>query len=233
VGCAAPERLVVPDVAFYRDLILRGVQPALDLGCATGRLVLGHLQEGLDVDGVDVAPEMLARVRAKVAELGLAPRLYQRSMDTLDLPRRHGTIVVSSSTFQLLTDHPFNPTGNRAIPQVATEVEQARRWRRGERGKSAMGGCLGWACTLALVLALHACASPPAADSAAGGVGTVEAAATKPVGSVEALVIRVRGKNYSVVGEANTRLTDADIEAALGPYQAPKTWSAAVQPWTA
>jgi hypothetical protein len=96
-----------------------------------------------------------------------------------------------------------------------------------------MGGCLGWACTLALVLALHACASPPAADSAAGGVGTVEAAATKPVGSVEALVIRVRGKNYSVVGEANTRLTDADIEAALGPYQAPKTWSAAVQPWTA
>jgi SAM-dependent methyltransferase len=99
-----PNASLWPDIAFYRDVILASGQPALDVGCATGRLVLAYLQDGLDVDGVDVSPEMLAVYRAKAAERGLEPTLYQQSMEALDLPRRYGTIVVSSSTFQLLTD---------------------------------------------------------------------------------------------------------------------------------
>ena len=37
-------------------------QPVLDVGCATGRLILTYLEEGIDADGVDVSPEMLAIV---------------------------------------------------------------------------------------------------------------------------------------------------------------------------
>ncbi|CAA9269667.1 MAG: hypothetical protein AVDCRST_MAG77-3128 [uncultured Chloroflexi bacterium] len=93
-----------PDVAFYKEIILSSGEPALDVGCATGRLVLAYRAEGLDVDGVDVSPEMLEVCRAKAREQGISANLYEQRMETLDLPRRYRTIVVSSSTFQLLTD---------------------------------------------------------------------------------------------------------------------------------
>lgn len=92
------------DRPLFRDLILRHGQPALDVGCATGRLLLDYRAEGLDVDGVEISPEMLALCEAKARERDLQVTIYQQSMEDLDLPRRYGTILVPSSTFQLLTD---------------------------------------------------------------------------------------------------------------------------------
>jgi ubiquinone/menaquinone biosynthesis C-methylase UbiE len=93
------------DVAFYRDAVLASGQPALDVGCATGRLVLAYLEEGIDTDAVDVSPEMLAIVRRKAVARGadVSGRLFQQAMEALALPRRYRTILVSSSSFQLLT----------------------------------------------------------------------------------------------------------------------------------
>lgn len=94
-----------PDVDFYRDAVQASGQPVLDVGCATGRLVLAFLEAGLDADGVDVSPEMLALARRAAAARGLdvSGRLHQQAMEALVLPRRYRTILVSSSTFQLLT----------------------------------------------------------------------------------------------------------------------------------
>ncbi len=92
-----------PDRPFYRSIIERAGQPALDVGCGTGRLLLDYLAAGIDVDGVDNSPEMLALCRQKAAALGIDPRLFEQSMETLDLPRRYGTTFVPSSSFQLLT----------------------------------------------------------------------------------------------------------------------------------
>jgi ubiquinone/menaquinone biosynthesis C-methylase UbiE len=92
------------DRTLFRDLILRSGQPALDVGCATGRLILDYLAQGLDVDGVDCSPEMLALCRQKADQRGLRPTLYRQEMERLDLPRRYRTILVPSSTFQLVTD---------------------------------------------------------------------------------------------------------------------------------
>jgi SAM-dependent methyltransferase len=92
-----------PDRAFFRDLILRSGQPALDVGCGTGRLLLDYLAEGLDVDGVDNSPEMLARCRQKAARPGLRPSLFLQEMERLELARRYRTIIVPSSSFQLVT----------------------------------------------------------------------------------------------------------------------------------
>ena len=105
------------DRPFYRDIIRVSGQPALDIGCGTGRLLLDYLVDGIDIDGVDVSPEMLEICRQKAQKLGLHPTLYQQHMQALDLPRSYRTIIVPSSSFQLITD-----------PQDAAEAMQ-RFWR--------------------------------------------------------------------------------------------------------
>lgn len=132
------------DRAFYRDVIRESGQPVLDVGCGTGRLLLDYLADGIDIDGVDNSPEMLALCREKAEELGLHPTLYQQSMESLDIPRTYRTIIVPSSSFQLLTDlnaaaeamrrffHHLEPGGTLVMPfmilwqgtstaQIATE----------------------------------------------------------------------------------------------------------------
>lgn len=95
-----------PDRPCYRQIIETNGGPALDVGCGTGRLTLDYLQAGLDVDGVDNSPEMLEICRRKAADLNIdvTNRLHLQDMHTLDLPRTYATIIVPSSTFQLLTD---------------------------------------------------------------------------------------------------------------------------------
>jgi SAM-dependent methyltransferase len=95
------------DRFFYREFIAECGEPVLDIGCGTGRLLLDYMQDGVDMDGVDNSPEMLALCRQKASELGLDPALYQQSMEDLDLPRKYKVILVPSSSFQLLTGENF------------------------------------------------------------------------------------------------------------------------------
>ena len=92
------------DRFFYRDAIARYGQPVLDVGCGTGRLLLDYLAQGIDVDGVDNSPEMLALCRAKAQARGLAPQLYEQALETLALPRTYRTIIIPSSTLQLIVE---------------------------------------------------------------------------------------------------------------------------------
>src|SRR5436190_19140465 len=74
------------DLAYYRDAITSLPGPALDLACGTGRLLIPYHQAGLDVEGADSSPEMLAICRRKAAEAGLSPVLHQQLMQELELP---------------------------------------------------------------------------------------------------------------------------------------------------
>jgi len=73
------------DRFFYKEAIAQSGQPVLDVGCGTGRLLLDFLADGIDADGVDNSPEMLARCRQKADTLGLRPRLYEQPMEALEL----------------------------------------------------------------------------------------------------------------------------------------------------
>jgi SAM-dependent methyltransferase len=83
-----------PEIAYFQTFIEQDGEPALDVACGTGRLLVPYLQAGLDVDGCDISPDMLALCRERAEREGLSPTLYAQPMHQLDLPRRYRTIIV-------------------------------------------------------------------------------------------------------------------------------------------
>jgi SAM-dependent methyltransferase len=90
------------DRFMWLDIIKKYGQPVLDVGCSSGRLILDFLVQGIDIDGVDISPEMIALCRQNAERKGLKPNLYNQSMTELNLPRKYKTILVPSSSHQLL-----------------------------------------------------------------------------------------------------------------------------------
>lgn len=80
------------EALYFRTIIERSGQPALDLGCGSGRLLLPCLQAGLDVDGCDYSADMLAECQKHAEKGGFTLGLYAQAMHELDLPRRYRTI---------------------------------------------------------------------------------------------------------------------------------------------
>jgi SAM-dependent methyltransferase len=83
-----------PEIAYFRRFIEDGGEPAVDVGCGTGRLLIPYLRDGLDVDGCDVSPDMIALCSEQASREGLSPNLFVQPMHELDLPRAYRTIVV-------------------------------------------------------------------------------------------------------------------------------------------
>lgn len=82
------------ETGYYGAAIRRFGEPALDLGCGTGRILLPLVAEGLDVDGADVSGDMIAYAQAGADALGVAPGLFVQAGHELDLPRRYRTIYL-------------------------------------------------------------------------------------------------------------------------------------------
>jgi len=83
-----------PEIEYFRRFIEDDGQPALDVACGTGRLLLPYLHAGLDVDGCDVSEDMIGLCRERAEREGLSPTLFVQAMHELDPPRSYRTIVV-------------------------------------------------------------------------------------------------------------------------------------------
>lgn len=84
---------------FYVELARDAKGPVLDIGCGTGRILFPCLQAGVDIEGLDLFEGMLARLRAKAAELGLSPRLHRASMSDFSLQRRFALVMIPFNAF--------------------------------------------------------------------------------------------------------------------------------------
>jgi SAM-dependent methyltransferase len=130
------------DRAFFLGLIRERGEPVLDVGCGTGRLLLDYLAAGIDVDGIEISPEMLDILRAKAEARGLdvSGRIHEGAMQRFDLARRYRTVIVPSSSFQLLVDQAdaidamrrfvahLEPGGTLAMPFIRLERAYDERW---------------------------------------------------------------------------------------------------------
>lgn len=125
------------DRFFFLDVVKKYGQPVLDVGCGTGRILLDFMQQDIDIDGIDNSPEMLARLRQKAEALGLQPTVYRQEMETLALPRNYQTILVPSSSFQLLLDEKLPPLAIRRfyehlLPGGVLAMPFMTLWREGD-----------------------------------------------------------------------------------------------------
>jgi SAM-dependent methyltransferase len=84
---------------FYVGLAKAAGGPVLDVGCGTGRILLPCLQAGVDIEGLDLFPGMLQRLREKAATLGLKPTLHQADMAVFRVPRRFALIIIPFNAF--------------------------------------------------------------------------------------------------------------------------------------
>jgi SAM-dependent methyltransferase len=133
------------EIPYFQAFVERG-QPALDVGCGTGRLLLPFLRAGLDVDGCDVSADMIALCREKAARDGLSPNLHVQAMHELELPRRYRTIFVCGS-FGLGSDrgrdrealrvfHQHLEPGGTLLIDIEVPYADAKQWSywlKGER----------------------------------------------------------------------------------------------------
>jgi len=98
------------ELDFLQTLIVRVGQPALDLGCGAGRLLVPLRQAGIEVDGVDISQDMLAVCKAKLEAKGLDAGLHASPMHALALPRSYRVIFLADS---------FGLAGSRALDEQA------------------------------------------------------------------------------------------------------------------
>jgi SAM-dependent methyltransferase len=91
---------------FYVGLAKSAGGPVLDVACGTGRILLPCFKAGVDIEGLDLFPGMLTRLRQKAAALGLQPQLHEANMSNFRLPRRYALIMIPFNAFvhNLTTD---------------------------------------------------------------------------------------------------------------------------------
>jgi len=136
------------EIDYLRAAIERYGEPALDLGCGNGRILLPLLEAGLDVDGADISADMVDYARAAAERGGFSPRLYAQPMHELNLGRRYRTIFMVGAfaiggdrehereALVRAHDH-LEPGGtlliNHQLPYGDVTDEQWLRWLPGRR----------------------------------------------------------------------------------------------------
>ena len=87
-----------PDGPFLLALARRAGNPALELGCGTGRLTIPMAQSGVTITGLDIVSAMLERARQKAGELPIEWALADAR--SYHLGRAFRFIFESGSVFQ-------------------------------------------------------------------------------------------------------------------------------------
>jgi SAM-dependent methyltransferase len=90
------------DVEFYLEKLRSCTGRVLEPAVGTGRVLIPLMEAGLEVEGMDNSPEMLAICRARCAERGLDPVLHEGDIGSLFLPDRYEAIIIPAGSFLLI-----------------------------------------------------------------------------------------------------------------------------------
>lgn len=91
-----------PDVPYFIQHLSKIGGRILEGMVGTGRILLPLLEVGLNAEGIDASPDMLAACKQNCANKGFNPTLYERSIEHLEVPGKFSAIVVTLGSFMLL-----------------------------------------------------------------------------------------------------------------------------------
>jgi SAM-dependent methyltransferase len=137
------------ELDYFRGAIRKFGEPALDVGCGAGRILIPMLADGLDVDGSDVSADMIAEARGLAVKNGFSPGLTVAPMHELEFARKYRTIYMCGSWgIGGRRDHDrealarayshLEPDGalviaNHELPYAGRDEERWARWLPGHR----------------------------------------------------------------------------------------------------
>jgi ubiquinone/menaquinone biosynthesis C-methylase UbiE len=136
------------DVEYYKHSLTEVDGRVLEPAVGTGRVLIPLLQAGIDVDGYDSSPEMLALCRERCREHGLDPALSDGDMTTFRAPGEYAAVIVPAGSITLLDGqrelmraldwfHECLQLHGRLVvdvpaPVLSAEPEAMRHWAAGE-----------------------------------------------------------------------------------------------------
>lgn len=107
--CAAVYELTKPvgselngDITYYLERLEGRHGPILDAGVGTGRMLIPLLEEGFQVDGVDLSADMLEKCSQACHQRHLTANLIQADLATMALGNCYDTIIMPTASFSLL-----------------------------------------------------------------------------------------------------------------------------------
>lgn len=93
-------------LAYYLSRAKEAGGPVLEPMCGSGRFLLPLLRAGVQIEGFDASPAMLAACHLHAAKQNLKPVLYCQFIEQVDLPRRYRMAFIPSGSIGLLaSDH--------------------------------------------------------------------------------------------------------------------------------
>lgn len=94
----------INDIEFYKNIAAASGGKVLEVACGTGRLLVPIRQLGIDIEGLDISPDMLAICQEKLSSKNLTSQLYEQDMVDFDTGKLYRTIFISGGTLQLIED---------------------------------------------------------------------------------------------------------------------------------
>jgi SAM-dependent methyltransferase len=90
------------DAEYYRSHLAGAPGKVLEVACGTGRLLLPLLEAGVDAEGLDHSPAMLAICRELCGGSGFEPVLHLADMARFDLPGRYQAVFIGAGSIKEL-----------------------------------------------------------------------------------------------------------------------------------
>jgi len=87
------------DIAYWLDVARGAGGPVLEAACGTGRVLLPILKAGVEAEGFDASPAMIARLKDKARESGLPVRAEVADMRDFAMGKRYRRVLCAFNGF--------------------------------------------------------------------------------------------------------------------------------------
>jgi SAM-dependent methyltransferase len=92
------------EVVLMAEFLKKFPGPALEIGSGSGRLMFPLVKKGLDVEGLELSPDMLALGEVRARRMGIQPFVHAGDMTNWSDGRKFSALLAPAFTLQLAAD---------------------------------------------------------------------------------------------------------------------------------